>query len=153
MCFIQASPKHAALFYSTSTQTTWTLRCHLFPAFTEPVGGSARSSLVLFCALYPVPLLLFTKGQFPAPAHSSALMTLQNTSAPTIKCHSAGSGDTNSTVFRNKGKRNAQNLLSHKRMHSSNQLTQTPPFLHIVLSWSSPAWTAEDTSQQLQCIF
>lgn len=102
MCFIQASSKHAALSYSTPMQTTRTLRCDLFSAFIELVGGSARNSLILFLlrSLCPVPLLLFAKGQFLAPGHSSVLMTLQNTSTLKIKWHSAGSGDTNSTVFK-----------------------------------------------------
>lgn len=102
MCFIRASPKHAALSYSTPTQTAWTPRCDLFSASIELAGGSARSSIVpfLLCSLCPVPLLLFAKRQFLAPAHSSVVMTLQNTSVPTIKCHSAGSGDTNSTIFK-----------------------------------------------------
>lgn len=100
--FHSSLPKHAASSYSTPMQTTWTLRCDLFSASTELVGGSARSSLILFllCSLCPVSLLLFAKGQFLAPAHSSVLMTLQNTSTPKIKCHLAGSGDTNSTVFK-----------------------------------------------------
>lgn len=73
MRFIQASPKHGTLSDSTPTQTTWTLRYDLFSAFTELAGGSARNSLVLFLlhCLCPVPLLLFAKGQFLAPAHSS----------------------------------------------------------------------------------